>query len=53
MRRTQVREWQQKSGAERRAAAWELVVEYWANQGVSEDELRLQRTITSFTRASS
>ncbi len=51
MRMSQVRAWQQRSGAERREAAWELVVDYWKNKGKTENELRLQRTITSFKRA--
>ncbi len=53
MRNEQVRAWQKKSGAERRAAAWDLVLDYWKNKGKTEDELRLQRAITSFKPAES
>jgi hypothetical protein len=31
-------------------AAWELVVEYYKQQGISPDELRLQRTVENFQR---
>ncbi len=51
-RRWQVREWQKVSGAKRREAAWELVVDYWVGmKGKHPDELRLQRSVTKLTRA--
>ena len=51
MRRQQIRDWQKLTGAERRSAAWELVLDYWAGRGRSPDELGLQRTTTSIQRA--
>lgn len=51
LRRQQIRDWQEKSGAERREAAWELVEEYWVgSQGKTTDELRLQRTVARLLR---
>jgi hypothetical protein len=51
MRIHHIREWQEAGGAERRKAAWELVVDYWVGlKGVHPDELRLQRTVTSIRR---
>lgn len=50
-RRQQVRDWQAVSGAERRQAAWELVVDYWVGKkGANPDELRLQRSVTQLRR---
>jgi hypothetical protein len=47
----QVKEWQKRSGAERRQAAWELVHDYWVGtKGMKPDELRLQRIITNVQR---
>jgi hypothetical protein len=51
MRRAHVREWQKQSGAVRRAAAWELVVEAWEHKKRDPNELRLQRSITSVRKA--
>ena len=51
LRRQQVIDWQAVSGAERRKAAWELVVDYWVGmKGVNTNELRLQRSVTKLTR---
>lgn len=51
LRCQQVRDWQALSGAERRKAAWELVVDYWVGmKGMDPNELRLQRSVTKFTR---
>lgn len=53
-RRQQVRDWQAVSGAERRKAAWELVVDYWVRiKGKNADELRLQRSVTNLRRGGS
>jgi hypothetical protein len=53
-RRAHVEDWQKETGAARRAAAWELVVDYWVRvEGKHPDELRLQRTVTNFKRAGS
>ncbi|MGB6223056.1 hypothetical protein [Haloferula sp.] len=53
-RRQQVLDWQAVSGAERRKAAWELVVDYWVSKkGVNPDELRLQRSVTNLRRRAS
>jgi hypothetical protein len=47
----QVKEWQKRSGADRRKAAWELVYDYWVGmKGMKPDELRLQRIITNVQR---
>ena len=48
MRTSQIKAWQKVSDAKRRAAAWELVVNYWKKRGYGADELRLQRTVTGF-----
>ncbi len=51
LRCQQVKDWQASSGAARRQAAWELVVQYWVDmKGKSPDELRLQRSVTKLTR---
>jgi hypothetical protein len=51
LRRQQVKDWQALSGAKRREAAWELVVDYWVGmKGLHPDELRLQRSVTKLTR---
>jgi len=51
LRCQQVKDWQALSGAERRKAAWELVVDYWVGmKGMHPDELRLQRSVTKLTR---
>lgn len=51
LRRQQIRDWQDLSGAERRKAAWELVVDYWVGmKGMHPDELRLQRSVTRLSR---
>jgi len=53
-RRQQIRDWQAVSGAARRQAAWELVVDYWVGKkGKHPDELRLQRSITHLRRGGS
>ena len=44
--------WQSQSDAARFAAAWELVVTAHRWKGGSPDELRLQRSVESFGRAS-
>jgi hypothetical protein len=50
-RSQQVRDWQAVSGAERRKAAWDLVVDYWVGvKGGNPDELRLQRSVTHLRR---
>ncbi|MEK7950950.1 hypothetical protein [Luteolibacter soli] len=47
----QVRDWQAVSGAERRKAAWDLVLDYWVGvKGMDPDELRLQKSITHLRR---
>jgi hypothetical protein len=47
LRCQQIKDWQALSGAERRKAAWELVVDYWVEmKGKHPDELRLQRSVT-------
>jgi len=48
MRNSQIKAWQKVSGAKRRAAAWQLVLDYWAKKGYGPDELRLQRTVRGF-----
>lgn len=51
LRCQQVKDWQALSGAERRKAAWELVVDYWVGtKGAHPDELRLQRSVTHLSR---
>ena len=51
LRCQQVKDWQAISGAARRQAAWELVVQYWVDmKGKSPDELRLQRSVTKLAR---
>ena len=51
LRCQQVKDWQALSGADRRKAAWELVVDYWVGmKGMHPDELRLQRSVTKLTR---
>lgn len=51
MRCHQVREWQKAGAAARHKAAWELVTDYWIGmKKMHPDELRFQRSITSFTR---
>lgn len=42
--------WQNQSSSARFQAAWELAYEYHKGKGMSEDELRLQRSIASFQR---
>ena len=50
-RSQQVRDWQALSGADRRKAAWELVVDYWVGMKHKDaDELRLQRSVTRLQR---
>ena len=44
--------WQSQSDAARFAAAWELVVTAHRWKGRNPDELRLQRSVESFGRAS-
>lgn len=52
IRKQQIRDWQAVSDAERRTAAWEMVVEYWTEHLKRDpDELRLQRTVTNLRRA--
>ncbi len=52
LRCQQVRDWQALSGAKRREAAWELVVDYWVGmKGMHPDELRLQRSVTQVITA--
>ena len=50
MRVSQLQAWQRVSGAQRRAAAWELVLHYWQKKGYTLDELRLQRTVGGLKR---
>ncbi len=51
LRCQQIKDWQALKGADRRKAAWELVTDYWIGmKGLHPDELRLQRSITNFTR---
>lgn len=50
-RRDQIRQWQQLPASTRAAAVWQMVVEYSRQQGISEHELRLQRSVTSVRRA--
>ncbi len=51
LRCQQIKDWQALSGAKRREAAWELVVDYWVGmKGMHPDELRLQRSVTKLTR---
>jgi hypothetical protein len=45
MRKVAIANWQRQSGAARRQAAWDLVVEAWKMQKRDPDELRLQRPI--------
>ena len=50
-RSQQVRDWQAVTGAERRGAAWDLVLDYWVGvKGKNPDELRLQRSVTNLRR---
>jgi len=51
MRRFQVQQWQEWGAAARHKAAWELVTDYWIGmKKLHPDELRFQRSITSFKR---
>ena len=51
MRRVGIRNWQHRSAAERRQAAWELVVEAWQMQKRNPNELRLQRSAQVLRKA--
>lgn len=51
MRRVGIRNWQRRSAAERRQAAWELVVEAWQMQKRNPNELRLQRSAQVLRKA--
>lgn len=51
MRRVGIRNWQCRSAAERRQAAWELVVEAWQMQKRNPNELRLQRSAQVLRKA--
>ena len=42
--------WQGLSSEARANAGWELVTDYWAMNGKSPDELRLQRSIENVQR---
>lgn len=54
MRTYHVKNWQKAGAAARHKAAWELVTDYWiGKKGMKPDELRLQRSVTSFTRGGS
>ena len=51
MRAQQIHDWQAAGAAARHKAAWELVTEYWIEHKKKHpDELRFQRSVTSFTR---
>ena len=51
LRCAQVRDWQEAGAKARHKAAWELVTEYWLGmKKINPNELRFQRSITSFTR---
>ena len=51
MRIDHIREWQEAGETMRLQAAWELVFDYWVGmKGMNPDELRLQRSVTSFQR---
>jgi len=50
-RRDQIRQWQQLPASARADAVWQMVLEYSRQQGIHEDELRLQRSVTSVRRA--
>ena len=43
--------WQAQDTTARFRAAWELAVHYHRRKGMSEDELRLQRTVEHLQRA--
>lgn len=51
MRAAQIRDWQGVSSAERRKAAWNLVIEAWELKKRNPDELRLLRLVTSVRKA--
>lgn len=51
MRREQIRQWQQLPASARADAVWQMVIVHSRQQGISEHELRLQRSITSVRRA--
>ena len=51
MRCVGIRNWQRSSAAERRQAAWELVVEAWQMQKRNPNELRLQRSAQVLRKA--
>lgn len=51
MRAAQIRDWQAVSSAERRKAAWELVVDAWEMKKRDPDELRLLRLVTVVRKA--
>ena len=42
--------WQRRGDAAIFRAAWELVEAYWRDRGRDPDELRLQRSVATFTR---
>lgn len=42
--------WQSLTHEQRMTAAWELVEDYWTAKGKTQDELRLQRSVTSLKR---
>lgn len=51
MRVEHIREWQAAGETMRLQAAWELVFDYWVGmKGMHPNELRLQRSVTSFQR---
>lgn len=47
----QVRDWQKLPASERAEAVWQMVVDYSRQQGIPEDELRLQRLVTAVRRS--
>lgn len=51
MRRVGILNWQRRSAAERRQAAWEIVVEAWQMQKRDPNELRLQRSAQVLRKA--
>jgi len=50
LRRDQIRDWQNLPSSARAEAVWEMVVDYSRKHGRPEDELRLQRSVTSVRR---
>jgi len=47
----QIRDWQALPASARAEAVWQMVVDYSRQQGIPEDELRLQRLVTSVRRS--